>query len=89
EGKMAFWGFPKRGRQVVWAYRTMMDEKVCEDCWGYEDREFVCEAEEGEGEEETPKRYFEYAEEVTEDFWKVNLHPNCRCYLERVDMNEG
>ena len=78
----AFFGFPKRGRQTIWAYRTMLDEKVCEECWSFEDREFVCE------ENESPRRYFEYAEEVTEDYWNVRLHPNCRCYLELVDENE-
>lgn len=80
---MSFFGFPKRGEQRIYAYRTMADEKVCDECSELESQEFVCE------EDEDPTRYFEYAEQWDEeiDAWKVNLHPRCRCWLELVDVN--
>jgi len=81
---MAFFGFPKRGEQRVYAYRTMRDEKVCDECAALDNNEYVCEA------DEDPTRYFEYAEQWDEeiDTWKVNLHPHCRCWLELVDVNK-
>lgn len=80
---MTFWGFPKRGEQRVYALRTQADEKVCDECSALESQEFVCE----EGDYLT--RYFEDAEQVDEeiDIWKANIHPNCRCWLELVDVN--
>ena len=80
---MSFWGFPKRGEQHIYALRTEADEKVCDECSELDNQEFVCE------EDENPKRYFEYAEQVDEeiDFWQANVHPNCRCSLELVDVN--
>ena len=80
---MSFWGFPKRGEQRIYALRTEADEKVCDECSELDSQEFVCES------DENPKRYFEYAEQVDEeiDAWKANVHPNCRCWLELVDVN--
>ena len=80
---MSFWGFPKRGEQRVYAMRTQADEKVCDECSELDSQEFACE------EDENPKRYFEFAEQVDEeiDAWKANVHPNCRCWLELVDVN--
>jgi len=80
---MAFFGFPKRGTQRIYAYRTMADEKVCDECSVLEGNEYVCE------DEEKPNKYFKDAEQWDEeiDTWKVNLHENCRCWLELVDVN--
>jgi hypothetical protein len=82
-GIMAFFGFPKRGEQRVYAYRTMRDEKVCDECSALDNTEYVCE------DEEQPTKYFEDAEQWDEeiDTWKVNLHLHCRCWLELVDVN--
>ena len=80
---MSFWGFPKRGEQRIYALRTQADEKVCDECSELDNQEFVCE------EDENPKRYFEFAEQIDEeiDSWKANVHTNCRCWLELVDVN--
>jgi len=85
---MAFWGFPKRGKEIVYAYRTRMDEKVCDECAELEGTEYpieiIGETEQIEEENRQLKWIFPYCERQDEDFVKVNLHPNCRCYLEKV-----
>jgi SpoVK/Ycf46/Vps4 family AAA+-type ATPase len=80
---LGFWGFSRRGEQRVYAYRTMADEKVCDECSALENTEYVCDG------DENPSKYFENAEQWDDevDSWKVNLHPNCRCWLELVDVN--
>ncbi|MEM3788293.1 MAG: hypothetical protein QXN95_00290 [Candidatus Bathyarchaeia archaeon] len=79
----AFWGLPRHGEQRIYAFRTQADEKVCDECASLENHEFVCE----EGEDLT--RYFPYAEIWDEelDSWRANVHLNCRCWLELVDVN--
>jgi hypothetical protein len=95
---VAFFGFPYRGVQIVWAFRALMDEKTCDDCGRLDNTEYVVELEgvdektpankveerEAETTQEVIGWVFKDAERQDEDFIRPNVHENCRCILEKV-----
>ena len=80
---MAFFGFPRRGRQDVWTFVCWRDEKTCEVCTKLDRAEIVVEIG-NEDEDEVIGSVFEFAEKQNDDFYLANVHPNCRCVLEKV-----
>jgi hypothetical protein len=60
----------------IWLFRPVFDDKVCDVCAGYE----------AEAQWHGDEIVLEFPDHmiVDADRIKVNIHPNCRCYLERV-----
>ena len=63
-----------------WQYSAISDTKVCLLCRQYEDI--------GEFSGNILRGLFPYLEIVSVDLIYPNVHPNCRCYLERVIEKE-
>lgn len=60
----------------LWKYNAIMDTRVCELCRQYEDFEEFNGA--------MLRTFFPNLEIVSVGLIMANVHPNCRCYLERV-----
>ena len=63
-----------------WQYNAIMDTRVCELCRQYEDF--------GEFNGAMLRTFFPYLEIVDVGLILAHVHPNCRCYLERVMEKE-
>jgi len=64
------------GHWDVWLYHAVMDDRTCELCQHYAEREPIS--------GDHLRTAFPYLEIMDENTILVNVHPNCRCWLERA-----
>lgn len=59
-----------------WIYHAVLDNRTCRICRDYAEGEILNGS--------YLRAAFPYLEIIDENTIKVNLHPNCRCWLERA-----
>ena len=79
---MAFLAFRAFVAQQLesWVFVSIGGEKVCEECDSHDGEVFEVES------DDELLDLFEYGEFVDADTFKPNVHPNCRCYMKRLEV---
>ena len=71
-----FQGITFFGHWDVWLYHAVLDDRTCDLCRHYAEREPIL--------GNYIRAAFPYLEIIDENTINVNIHPNCRCWLERA-----
>jgi len=64
----------------LWRFQAIVDAHTCEQCSRFEEH--------GEWHGNHLRLSFPFLEIVDENMIQANIHPNCRCYLVRVQEEE-
>jgi hypothetical protein len=73
-------GIPFFGKSDAWAYVAVMDDALCDECENFQEI--------GIFDGNALRSIFPYMLILDEDTIAVSVHPNCRCFLFRLEESE-
>ena len=71
---------PFFGREDTWAYVAVLDDALCDECENFQEI--------GVFYGDSLRSVFPYMLIINEDTIAVSVHPNCRCFLFRLEESE-
>ena len=73
-------GIPFFGKSDAWAYVAVLDDVLCDECENFQEI--------GIFNGNALRSVFPYMLILNEDTIQVSVHPNCRCFLFRLEESE-